>query len=235
MSPKPLDPEVRTALIEAAARLLAEDGPGALTTRRLAAEVGTSTMAVYTYFKGMDELRHAVRLEGFDRLAAFLEDVPVGDDPLGELVDLGGAYFTNAITNPHLYRFMFMEKPIDDDPEVGIGTFERLVAGVDRAVKAKVLDPGDPWDLAQQLWASTHGVVTLYLAGLFTLEEALSSYQRMGFFLLIGMGVDPEALVASVADTRRRFADIPAWGGVDVPPVASVHKRRNQVAAADPS
>ena len=63
--PKTADPTVRVRLIEAAARILAEEGPGALTLRRVAAEVGTSTMAVYTHFGGMTELRRAVREQGF--------------------------------------------------------------------------------------------------------------------------------------------------------------------------
>ncbi|MGH8570384.1 MAG: helix-turn-helix domain-containing protein, partial [Gammaproteobacteria bacterium] len=67
MSPRAADERVRLALIEAAARVLARDGPDALTTRRLASEVGTSTMALYTHFGGMDDLRRAVRLEWFER------------------------------------------------------------------------------------------------------------------------------------------------------------------------
>jgi AcrR family transcriptional regulator len=68
--PKTADPSVRTALIEHAARITAEEGREALTLRRLAAGVGTSTMAVYTHFGGMDDLRRAVRREGFARLAS---------------------------------------------------------------------------------------------------------------------------------------------------------------------
>ena len=69
VSPRPADPAIRAALIEAGARILAVDGPGALSTRRLATETGTSTMAVYTYFGSMDGLRRAIRAEGFARLA----------------------------------------------------------------------------------------------------------------------------------------------------------------------
>jgi AcrR family transcriptional regulator len=43
-------------LIDRAARLFSEAGPAALTTRRLAAEAGTSTMAIYTHFGSMSEL-----------------------------------------------------------------------------------------------------------------------------------------------------------------------------------
>src|SRR5438477_232205 len=52
---------VGPALIEAAARLIATEGASGLTLRRVAEEVGTSTMAVYTHFGGMPELRRAVR------------------------------------------------------------------------------------------------------------------------------------------------------------------------------
>src|SRR5258705_10048292 len=63
--PQPRDPETAAKLVAAAARLLAGEGRGALTARRLGAEVGASSMAVYTYFGGMDELLRAVWRRGF--------------------------------------------------------------------------------------------------------------------------------------------------------------------------
>jgi len=65
VSPKIADPAVRTALLENAARLIATEGTTGLTLRRLAEETGTSTMAVYTHFGGMQSLRDEVRREGF--------------------------------------------------------------------------------------------------------------------------------------------------------------------------
>ena len=206
MSPKAADPAVRTSLIDAAARLLAE-GPQALTTRRLTTEVGTSTMAVYTYFSGMDELRHAVRVEGFDRLAGYLAQVaPDLDDPMVELRQLGAAYLTNAFVNPHLYRFMFMEKPIDEDPTVGLSTFERLVEGVARCVDAGLFQ-GDAWDLARQLWAGVHGVVTLTLAGFLTRDEALVTSFQMAVNTYVAFGADPDTVRETLADIQL---DLPA-------------------------
>jgi AcrR family transcriptional regulator len=75
-------PDVAQRLIEAAARLLADEGPAGLSTRRLAAEVGTSTMAVYTHFGGLPELVRAVVREGFKRLGDHLSAVSETDDPL---------------------------------------------------------------------------------------------------------------------------------------------------------
>src|SRR5687768_11101515 len=162
VTPRTADPQIRTALIDVAARLLVEEGPAALTTRRLATEVGTSTMAVYTHFAGMEQLRHELIAEGFRRLAARLDLVDATDDPVADVAVMGVAYFTNALSNPHLYRFMFSEPR--EREEMGLGTFERLVQGVSRAIEAGRFK-GDATQLATQLWVTTHGIVTLELAG----------------------------------------------------------------------
>ena len=209
MSPKAPDPRIRADLIEAAARLLAEHGPDALTTRGLASEVGTSTMAVYTYFSGMDELHREVRREGFERFARLLANVePDEADPIAELAELGGAYLLNAITNPHFYRFMFTEKPVDMDFEVGLGTFERLIEGVARAIEAGCFT-GDPGERATLFWASAHGVVTLHLAGMLDLDTAIRCSQELALRLCIGFGGDPVATEASLMKGASRIT-IPA-------------------------
>ena len=212
MSPKAQDPQVRSSLIEAAARLLAEHGPDALTTRRLATEVGTSTMAVYTYFAGMDELRREVAREGFRRLAAYLDAVPDSDDPVYDLSALGGAYITNAFTNYDLYRFMFLENPEDDD--VGEGTFERLVRGVQRAMDIGRFEKGDPLPPATQLWVMAHGVVTLHKAGCLTLDETLTTMRDMALNLFTGFGDDKDAAIESMTKATELFL------GAALPPTA---------------
>jgi AcrR family transcriptional regulator len=211
VSPRTPDPRIRRELVDAAARVLAEGGPDALSTRRLASEVGTSTMAVYTYFSGMAELRHAVRKEGFDRLAAHLDEVTDTDDPVADLSSLGAAYFLNALENPHLYRFMFMERPIDDDPEVGMSTFESLVAGVQRVVDSGRFSKAEAWGLATQLWAASHGVVTLHLAGLLELEDALRAFSDIAFNLFVVFGDEPEAARRSISAARTGLA-APVFG-----------------------
>src|SRR3954453_17208513 len=172
-------PQQRAALIAAAARLIATEGPSALTLRRVAGEVGTSTMAVYTHFGGMPELRRAVRREGFARLASRLAEVEQTDDPVADLVMLGRAYYDNAVENAHLYRTMFMEQPLDaDGAALGWGApFESLAAGVERCIAAGRFAPADPAALATELWALEHGVVSFQLAGTLSPQRALASLQ----------------------------------------------------------
>jgi AcrR family transcriptional regulator len=214
VSPKSADPAVRTALIEQAAKITAEEGRDALTLRRLAALVGTSTMAVYTHFGSMTELRRAVRREGFARLAAHLDVVDATDDPVADLVVLGWAYYVNAKTHPNLYRAMFMDGPVDDvDRDVGLDTFARLVDGVERCIRTQRFDPADPVVLATQLWVVQHGIVTLELAGLLTADRAFECCIAMGRNLVHAFGDDPDALDRSMTATRSRLAFLPTTGG----------------------
>src|SRR5438874_13803162 len=98
---------MRPALIEAAARLIATEGASGLTLRRVAEEVGTSTMAVYTHFGGMPELRRAVRREGFARLAARAAELGVSEDPVADLAGLGLGYYEHAMGERDLHRVLY--------------------------------------------------------------------------------------------------------------------------------
>ena len=207
MSPRPADPAVRLALIETAARLIAHEGVGGLTLRRLVDEVGTSTMAVYTHFGGMDELRREVRREGFVRLAVHLAQVQGSRDPVADLVRIGLAYHRSATANPNLYRVMFLEKALDQrDATVGDDAFGVLVDGVDRCVAAGRFDPADPLALATQLWAVTHGLVTLELFGHLPRAAVLDCLDATARNLFRAYGDDPRAIGRSVAAAGRRWA-----------------------------
>lgn len=162
VSPRKASPEVRGTLIAVAARLLAQEGSAALTLRRVASEAGTSTMAVYTHFGGMEELKREVRRRGYAALADALEAAQP------ELDDLCRAYNAFARAQPDLYRVMFMEAPLDEaDAAECEGSFDVLVAGAQRW-----LGGGDGTSLATELWAAGHGVATLELSGLLTPEQA---------------------------------------------------------------
>src|SRR5438876_4345633 len=113
MSPKQADPGVRVALMEAGARLVAQEGIEALTIRRLAAEVGASTMAIYTHFGGMEELRAEMQKEAFSRLNARVRSVQPTSDPVADACAMGWVYCMFALADPPFYRIMFMQEPVD--------------------------------------------------------------------------------------------------------------------------
>lgn len=165
------EPDVRRRLLDSAARLLGEEGPSALTTRRLAREAETSTMAVYTHFGGMPALVREIVADGFAALQARVAEVPVTDDSLADLLAIAGAYRANALAHPHAYAVMFGSASLggyrldDEEKDVGLAAFAQLVDAADRAMQAGQLRPGDPAAVAGQLWAALHGYVMLELSG----------------------------------------------------------------------
>jgi AcrR family transcriptional regulator len=196
---------LRAALIDAAARLVATESPGSLTLRRVASEVGTSTMAIYTHFGGMPELRRAIRHEGFSRLADQLRRVRPTDDPVADLWMLGRAYYTNAVADTDLYRVAFMEQALDPtDVAVGFEAFEHLVNGVARCIESGRFDPADATDLATEFWAIGHGVIALELAQLLSPDDARRCLEGTVLRLFKSYGDDPGAAERSVRRARKR-------------------------------
>ena len=65
---------VGSTLLKAASDLLATEGPGALTVRRIANAAGVSTMNVYSRFGGKDGVVEQLFIEGFTRLGAGMSD-----------------------------------------------------------------------------------------------------------------------------------------------------------------
>jgi AcrR family transcriptional regulator len=177
--------------------MIATEGVAGLTLRRLAAAVGTSTMAIYTHFGGMDQLRREVRREGFSRLGAHLSAVTVTSDPVVDLALLGWAYYLSARANPNLYRAMFLDGPIDDaDNDTGLETFDQVVDAVQRCVDAGRFD-GDAYQLATQLWAILHGLVALQFARLLSPERAAETLTNGALNLYLAFGDTPVALERS--------------------------------------
>ncbi|MFB4282253.1 MULTISPECIES: TetR/AcrR family transcriptional regulator [unclassified Nonomuraea] len=162
--------ELRHELVDAAGRLLASEGPAALTTRRVAQQAGVSTMAVYQLFGDKAGLVREMFLAGFERLAQAFEAVPRTEDPVADLLALGHAYRANALANPHLYELMF-GRPIpgfQPDAEAAARiqpTFDTLIAAVARCVREGAFAPAEPHDLAVRLNALAHGLCSLDLRG----------------------------------------------------------------------
>lgn len=204
MSPRPAVPAARAALVDAAAQLLAEDGPAALTARRLAAAAGTSTMAVYTRFGGMDDVRLAVRETGFAALTAELDALEPTADPVADLAATGSTYLAAGIARPHLYRAMVVDRPVQDDT-AGAATFERFVADVRRCLDAGRFRGVDPVIAAAQLWSMRHGMVTMALAEIVPPAQVVHVMADMTVRLAVGYGDDPGRAEESVnrPGTRR--------------------------------
>jgi AcrR family transcriptional regulator len=160
------DDETRQALLAAAHDLLATEGPAALTVRRIATAAGVSTMNVYSRFGGKDGVLDELFIDGFQRMSDEMVDAPTTDDALADLQSCGEAYRAFARRNPTYYSLMFDRTVPDFVPsqravEAALGSHARVVARVERAMEAGVIERGDPFEVASALWACDHGLASL--------------------------------------------------------------------------
>jgi len=194
----------RHGLVEAAIRLLETGGPAALQARKLAAEIGMSTMAVYTHFGGMSELFEAIVREGFLRFAAHVEAVPATADPMADFFAKGIAYREWALENSQLYRLMFgltktMPIRLQQDMTVagtistlpeGQAAFDVMVQALKRVEASGHIDPVNPVLAAGQFLSATHGYVLLEMAGYFGPEGNGFAwvFGPLGLSVMVGLG-----------------------------------------------
>jgi AcrR family transcriptional regulator len=190
------DPAVRSLLLDRAAQMLRTRQP--VTLRTLVTGTGVSTMAVYTYFGGMDGLWKALRQEGFTRLAAKLATVSISEDPVRDLAALGAAYLSNALENPDFYRLMFDAGfEVEDAGAAGEG-LQLLARGIERAKEAGRFPADvDSLELATQTWAIGHGLASLVATGPLP-RQALAYGVPMLTALFINAGDDPDTCRRSV-------------------------------------
>jgi len=205
---------MRAALLDVTARLLAEEGPSALSTRRITAEAGSSTMAVYTYFGGMSGLVREIVHEGFARLQANLTRVRDTDDPVADMAMLGRAYRHTALANPHLYAVMFGGASLagfslsEEDRQHGRYTMAHVLACAARCIAAGRFRAGDADLVAHQMWIGMHGLVTLEL-GEYLIDpwNADRCFEELLVGLMVSAGDTMAAAEKSVGLSGQRFTE----------------------------
>lgn len=173
---------LRQGMLDAATRLLHEEGPSALTVRRVAEAVNCSTTLLYSLFGGKDGLANELYLEGFARLkAAFAEAQPGGRkkserDPLAPLRLHARIYHEYAKQNPAYYMVMFGDAIAGFVPPVesrnqAWESLAALIETFDRLMQEGALPRSNPTAAARLLWAAMHGAVSLELKGYYLRTE----------------------------------------------------------------
>lgn len=139
--------------------------------RSLAAEVGCSTMAIYRWYKDKDDVVSAVRVDGFNRMAAKLEKALEHEGPAADRPHaLGKAYLRFARANPDFYRLLLDTNPDHNTTPVELKKAVDRMKGAMKACVDLMNDEGlisaDSDTFRRQMWATLHGVILLDNVGL---------------------------------------------------------------------
>jgi AcrR family transcriptional regulator len=153
--------DLSRALVDAAAKIVAKEGAGAVTLREVARLASVSHNAPYRHFDSLSALLAAVATEGFEEFGARLREAAEAEpDARKRRNAIGRAYVRFAIDNPKLYLLMFgAELDKTQHPELRAAAddaFSILTSTLSRAGRAAHAD-------AINAWAFVHGLAHLVL------------------------------------------------------------------------
>lgn len=155
---------LRAAVLDRAAVVIAAEGPYTLSLRSLAADLGVSHTAPRHHFGSREGVLSALAAEGFGWLADRLRSTRESG---GGFLDLGVAYVEFAVEHPAHFQVMFTPTLLDQT-HPGLASvrelaFAELTGGVDQLVAAQRTDDAAAAVVAG--WSLVHGLATLALSG----------------------------------------------------------------------
>jgi AcrR family transcriptional regulator len=160
--------DLRSALIDGAAELIAERGERRFSLAELSRSLGVTAAAPYRHFADRDELLAAVALRA---LQAFAEAITArssgADPPEDRLAAMAAAYVRFAAGQPALFGLVFGLGPEakQRDPELRLA-YEAVEAELEAAVAELCADdPAAAGALAEAIEATAHGYAALLMDG----------------------------------------------------------------------
>ncbi|WP_145409064.1 TetR/AcrR family transcriptional regulator [Paenibacillus xylanexedens] len=168
---------LRQNIVHAAASLLQEHGPEAVTVRRVAERMECSTKIIYNLFGKKEGLAKHLYMEGCTLLSQTFENVlPQASFDI-YFRDLTHAYWNFGIQQSSFYQLMFggsfSEFKPDAESMQGTATALKQISELTQtAIKQGLIQEKDPLLAVRLIWAPLHGVIHLYLGGHIESEEA---------------------------------------------------------------
>jgi AcrR family transcriptional regulator len=158
-------------ILDAARRLYFAHGIEGVSARKIANVVGISATAIYLHYDGIGDIVHALRMEGHEQLAAFLNAVDTRLPAMERLAEMGRAYHRFGLENRHYYELMFLGRSADaprrEVVQQELFTLMLLRDAVAAGIAAGELRRDlDPMVVTTALWAQVHGVTSLAVSGL---------------------------------------------------------------------
>lgn len=164
--------DLKNALIQAGVEVLASKGVNGLSLREVAKRAGVSHSAPYAHFSDKQALIAAIATEGHvhihDAITEIFAQHP--DKPLQQLIETACAYLRFGLDEPDLFKTTFagvVENERDhpalvEMTQINFKLIRQLVA---RCQAAGIFSPGPDDLIAQNLWSSVYGLISLLQGG----------------------------------------------------------------------
>lgn len=166
MSP-PKTKYTKEKILDAAFEILHQKGWEHVSARTIARFLNASTMPLYSVLSSMKELEKRLRSRAFEKLMEYQLKAYTENPYLNSAV----GYVVFAREQPHLFRFLFFERPKDMDA----GELHDLRRHLPKGLQDLPIDAyfgrisAREWDRVMlNAWIFTHGLAVLIFSGVLT-------------------------------------------------------------------
>ena len=172
-----MDQATEERIAETALNLLETDGEQGVSMRRVATAVGITPMAIYHHFADRRALLNFIVDREFTRYLESLQALPRRGTYESQILTCMDAYIDYAFAHPRIFDYVFSEPRLgarrfpEDFRARRSPTLNPVADLLQKAMEAGFLKQDDIWEVAMELWAHTHGYVSLYRGGRFALSE----------------------------------------------------------------
>jgi AcrR family transcriptional regulator len=163
-------------IAEGARLLLDQEGPEAVTMRRVAKAAGITAMAVYRHFPDRAGVLNALADAGFAELTARLSGIRKSKNIEKRLNAILDIYLAFALTNPRLFELMFFARragtrqyPADFKTQQS-PTANVAAEAIEDGMASGHFRKDDAWEITFEMGALLQGMVMLYLGGRMAME-----------------------------------------------------------------
>ena len=166
MSPRDPGP-TRAAILDAAATLLEDKGPEAVTLRAVGEAAGVSRSAPYRHYADKAALMRALAGRTLRQIAERIRHGAERHRGARRRLRAGcWAYIDYAVECPHHYQLVFGDAPIaEPDPGLEEAADDAMGELVAQAQGAGQLRPGPTREIATVIWVLLHGLAALQITG----------------------------------------------------------------------
>lgn len=191
------------ALLAAAEGVVERSGIDALSVRRVADEVGTSTRAVYSLFGSKNGLVVALGAQAFRLLGRAVHELPVTDNPAKDVVEAGVTGFRPfALNHPSLFSIAVQHTAISPATAAEFlaaadDAMQELEARLARLRDAGLLGERTLRQAATHFHALCEGLAALELRGALTRGNEEKTWRDGLSTLVAGLATAPQRSAAS--------------------------------------
>jgi AcrR family transcriptional regulator len=160
--------QLAALVIEAAGKIIAADGPEALSMRAIAASIGYAAGSIYNAVGDVRRVISEVNTRTLDALADCIEREqerrPANASPIDRALRIADAYLEFVQTHPALWAAVLA------NPEAPASTLHAAARMRNIAIVERVLEPFFPSENERHtaviaLWSAMQGIATLALGG----------------------------------------------------------------------